>query len=502
MSTRAWRQRATAAHRQLEQLAHAAATRTGRSVHRDPSRRHQAVARDLWTGPDAATPIAAARGTATARALAGYPAAETDPAALLAQVEAREFDRQLAAWRARGPVIQLDGRWLRPSRSQNQTWTPVLRPRVLVQQRVYRAERRALAETAMLARRLGVPMPTPERGQPTTWDDTDPRLYVNYRRRVASETARIVDDVVVDTHRSATLDQLEQLNVGWVRKAEATACGACLALADGRVRNAADRGFPKHTRCRCIAVPVGPYGEQPPTGREQFDALSRAEQDALFEHRGGAEKAEMLRSGSVNLDDLLLVDEDRAAVTDYIVGETPLANLRQGTYDRETYGSRGGLPTQRSQAPEGDEDARPPGVPRLEELAELNRAIHDDDGTPERFALDQRATVRSVLEDVVASYPADPSPEDIAEIAGQIAHGIASAQSFRDGNRRTAYWTTRGYLRANGLGYLMAEDDHMVARYLNQLVEDQGHARPVRVTPARFADLFRRRLKNRTPPST
>lgn len=41
----------------------------------------------------------------------------------------------------------------------------------------------------------------------------------------------------------------------------------------------------------------------------------------------------------------------------------------------------------------------------------------------------------------------------------------------------------------------MAPDDRMVVRYLNQLVEDQGRGRPPRVTPDRFADLFRRRVR-------
>ncbi|MGE4427406.1 MAG: Fic family protein [Solirubrobacteraceae bacterium] len=116
--------------------------------------------------------------------------------------------------------------------------------------------------------------------------------------------------------------------------------------------------------------------------------------------------------------------------------------------------------------------------------------------------LDQRAALQGILADLVARYPPAPTDQDLARIAGHLAHGVAAAQSFRDGNRRTAYWATHRFLCANGLGHLMAYDDQMVARYLNQLVDDQGRGRPARVTVERFADLFLRRLRNRTPPST
>ncbi|MGN6556795.1 MAG: hypothetical protein ACTHLH_02140 [Solirubrobacterales bacterium] len=70
-----------------------------------------------------------------------------------------------------------------------------------------------------------------------------------------------------------------------------------------------------------------------------------------------------------------------------------------------------------------------------------------------------------------------------------LAHGIAQAQAFVDGNRRTAYFATLSFLDANGYGHLSpkAGDDHSLARYLNQVVEDQAD-------PEKFAKLFSRRL--------
>jgi len=178
----------------------------------------------------------------------------------------------------------------------------------------------------------------------------------------------------------------------------------------------------------------------------------------------------------------------------------PLAVQTFTGYRQEGHDPGGVLPTRPAQEPQGDGAARPPGVPAVGELAELNRAIHDDAGQPERYALDQRAPLLDVLKDAEASYPSTRDPAALAEIAGHLAYGIASAQSFRDGNRRTAFFAVYAFLRENDLAYLMAPDDRMVVRYLNQLVEDQGRGRPQRVTPERFADLFTRRLRARTPP--
>jgi prophage maintenance system killer protein len=147
----------------------------------------------------------------------------------------------------------------------------------------------------------------------------------------------------------------------------------------------------------------------------------------------------------------------------------------------------------------GAEDARPPGFPSIEELKELNREIHEDAGFPEHFKLDQRSPLDSCLAQAQAAYVA--TPDGVIQTAAFLAHGIARAQAFRDGNRRTAYVATRTFLYGAGYGYLTSTDgvsDHTLARYLNQVVEP-GKGDPP--TPKKFATLFRRRLGNRKPPS-
>lgn len=79
--------------------------------------------------------------------------------------------------------------------------------------------------------------------------------------------------------------------------------------------------------------------------------------------------------------------------------------------------------------------------------------------------------------------------------AALLIHGIAAAQAFRDGNRRTALLIAVEFLDAHGLGELIYKRDDMVARFLNRLVNDQGSGAPVRVTADTFFELFRRRFQ-------
>jgi prophage maintenance system killer protein len=145
--------------------------------------------------------------------------------------------------------------------------------------------------------------------------------------------------------------------------------------------------------------------------------------------------------------------------------------------------------------------ARASHVPSLEELCALNRRIHEDEGLPGAFALDQRAPLLGRLETVRAVDTS--SPEGVLKAAALLAHGIAQAQSFRDGNRRTAFISTQAFLERHGLAYISVGEDDMLTRYLNQLVERQGWRRGLRRPPGpdKFEDLFLRRLVRRTPPA-
>jgi prophage maintenance system killer protein len=82
--------------------------------------------------------------------------------------------------------------------------------------------------------------------------------------------------------------------------------------------------------------------------------------------------------------------------------------------------------------------------------------------------------------------------------AAQLGFGIANAQAFLDGNRRTARAVTQTFLANNGLGHLSPVDkeDHTLARLLNRVVTPAGADR---ATLDDFAELFRRRWRHRKP---
>jgi len=156
------------------------------------------------------------------------------------------------------------------------------------------------------------------------------------------------------------------------------------------------------------------------------------------------------------------------------------------------------LQQEQGQSSAGPEDARPPGFPSVEELKELNQRIHEDAGFPEFFKLDQPSPLESCL--VRARAANADTPEGVIETAALLAHGIAQAQAFRDGNRRTAYFATQAFLQANGYGYLSPKttDDHSLARYLNQVVEGQADSSR---GPEKVVALFSRRFRRRNPPT-
>ena len=133
--------------------------------------------------------------------------------------------------------------------------------------------------------------------------------------------------------------------------------------------------------------------------------------------------------------------------------------------------------------------------PNIEALKALNRRIHDDAGTPERYRLDQPAPLLSCLDRLARSYDPDGSPQGLITVAAGLAHGIAQAQSFFDGNRRTAYFATRRFLEVHGLGHLSRADtsDDMLVRRLNQVVDAQTKLKQS-VGPGDFETIFLRRL--------
>lgn len=180
----------------------------------------------------------------------------------------------------------------------------------------------------------------------------------------------------------------------------------------------------------------------------------------------------------------------RGAGKDDSSGRETTNPTRSGVYSSSHGNPSRILQQEQGQSSASPEDAWPPGFPSIEELKELNRKIHDDAGSPERFKLDQPSPLESSLERARAAYV--DTADGVIETAALLAHGIAQAQAFVDGNRRTAYFATLSFLQVNGYGHLSpaAGDDHLLARYLNQVVEDQAGNPP---DPDKFARLFSRR---------
>lgn len=117
----------------------------------------------------------------------------------------------------------------------------------------------------------------------------------------SARARRIATTMIAHAGREAMTDLMTASPYidGWIRVARGTACGACLALADGRVHDP-DQPFRGHPHCRCVQEPVltGDRGRvSRPTGQQIFNSKSKAEQDALFEGRGGAAKADLIRGG-------------------------------------------------------------------------------------------------------------------------------------------------------------------------------------------------------------
>lgn len=100
---------------------------------------------------------------------------------------------------------------------------------------------------------------------------------------------------------AATIEEDDRID-GWRRVTSRNPCPACLGLSAQGLR-ATDHSLSIHASCSCTALPVVadvPETVIPPAGRELFDAMSTAEQDALY----GPERAELIRTGQVPLEDL------------------------------------------------------------------------------------------------------------------------------------------------------------------------------------------------------
>jgi hypothetical protein len=133
---------------------------------------------------------------------------------------------------------------------------------------------------------------------------------------------------IVQTGRLAQRDAMQRPEVlGWRRALSAGACGACMGSATGAIHPVGD--MPRvHRHDRCVAEPVirGVRDRvERPTGEQIWHRMTPAAQDTIFSNRGGAQKADLIRSGAVSLPDLV-APSPMASIADEIT-ETPLAAL-------------------------------------------------------------------------------------------------------------------------------------------------------------------------------
>lgn len=110
--------------------------------------------------------------------------------------------------------------------------------------------------------------------------------------------ARLAHTEVVDASREELKHQMDAADQieGWRWSAQGSACGACLAADNGRVRPTSATLI-GHAGCDCVMEPVVSGVDETvfrPTGQERFQSLSTAEQNA----RLGESKAEAIRSGT------------------------------------------------------------------------------------------------------------------------------------------------------------------------------------------------------------
>jgi prophage maintenance system killer protein len=135
-----------------------------------------------------------------------------------------------------------------------------------------------------------------------------------------------------------------------------------------------------------------------------------------------------------------------------------------------------------------------PWQPNLEDVCDANRAILEAYRHPEHYKLRDRGFLAQALADACGEhFEAGDSPGAI-RAAAKLAHLIARAHAFRDGNHRTALVVAQTYLANNDLGALsvLGSDDIELAEH----IAGTGiKSQPARYGPEDTAQLLRARFE-------
>ena len=151
-------------------------------------------------------------------------------------------------------------------------------------------------------------------------------------RRGMHVAARMAATETADAARRETDHQLvafPNLFAGWQWVARGT-CAACMAMMNNATLPAGPLNA--HPGCTCIkSVKLADIQESAirTTGREKWDALSPAEQEAVFKNAGAA-KARMLREGRISLNDLVTHQGSRSWRGMITEGPVPSSGRKAG----------------------------------------------------------------------------------------------------------------------------------------------------------------------------
>jgi hypothetical protein len=109
-----------------------------------------------------------------------------------------------------------------------------------------------------------------------------------------------------------------------------------------------------------------------------------------------------------------------------------------------------------------------PWRPSLQDVCDANRAILDAYEHPEFYRLRDRGFLEKALDDGCNGHLDASDHYAAIRAAARLAHLIARAQAFRDGNHRTAFVVAQTYLANNDLGALsvLGTDDIELADHV------------------------------------
>jgi len=169
--------------------------------------------------------------------------------------------------------------------------------------------------------------------------------------------------------------------------------------------------------------------------------------------------------------------------------QNALFNAKLGSYARQEEEAEAAtrqswtLQEDISKVAQGDEEAAvEPWFPALEDAVAANQEALAYHGQGNHALL--RPDVLQGALDRARNYWAYEG--DLMKAAAALAHGVAQAQAFEDGNKRTAYGLTVYFLHQNGIPHACPEDDEEFADYLIGFGEGTH-------TLEQVADLFRQR---------